>query len=287
MAGFVEAIFAAGPAVGSTVLEKARALETVIGRYGSAVVAFSGGVDSTFLARAARDIIGERVLLVTALSATYPAFEREEARQLAGFLGMPHRLITTDEMNSGDYRFNPPDRCYHCKRELFTEILKIAVDEGYDIVFEGGNADDLGDYRPGRRAVAELGAVSPLCEAGLTKQEIRAMSAALGLPTAAKPSYACLASRFPYGEELTTEKMTRVEKAEDSLRRLGFTRCRVRSHVDLARIELAGDEVERGWSLRREIDEVCRAAGFLYVTMDLRGYRTGAMNEALKHADRR
>jgi pyridinium-3,5-biscarboxylic acid mononucleotide sulfurtransferase len=262
--------------------KKLEQLEGIIKKYRSAVIAFSGGVDSTFLARVAGTALEKRVLLVTASSSTYPGSELEEAKALAKGLGLPHRVIVSEETEIAGFSENPPDRCYFCKRELFSKIAAIAKAEGYDAVFDGSNADDLKDYRPGRRALSELSVVSPLCEAGLTKEYIREASRALGLLTAEKPSYACLASRFPYGERITQDKLSRVGKAESSLRSLGFRQFRVRSHQDCARIEVAQAELEDAWRKRSRISEACKKAGFIFVAIDLEGYRTGAMNEALK-----
>ncbi len=262
-------------------MDKLENLKKIIMKYDSAVIAFSGGVDSTFLARISGEILDDKLLLVTAASCTYPASELAEAKHLASVLGLKHRIINTEELDIPAFAQNTPDRCYLCKHELFTKIKKIALEENYSAVFEGGTVDDLSDYRPGRRAIRELGVISPLLEAGLTKKEIRAFSEKLNLPTAHKPPFACLASRFPYGESITPEKLGRVEKAEAAIRELGFRQVRVRSHNDLARIEVATEEIDAAWSMREKIDKVCRDAGFIYAAIDLRGYRTGSMNEAL------
>ena len=261
--------------------EKKERLKKIIGKYRSAVIAFSGGVDSTLLAMIAGEALEKRVLLVTASSSTYPLSELEEAAALAKTLGLPHRIIESEETDIKGFSDNPPDRCYFCKRELFSKITALAKQEGYAVVFDGSNADDLKDYRPGRKALAESGVVSPLCEAGLTKDDIRAASRALGLPTADKPSYACLASRFPYGETITREKLSRVGSAEAALRQLGFRQFRVRSHQECARVEVAAAELAAAWEKRAAISKACREAGFIYVAVDVNGYRTGAMNEAL------
>ena len=256
-------------------------LQEYIGRYDSVLIAFSGGVDSTFLAKVAAEVLGERVLLVTATSCTYPASELADAKRLALDLGIRHRVIDSEEIDIPGFAQNTPDRCYHCKHELFSQLLTLARQEGLAAVFEGSTVDDLSDYRPGRRAIRELGIVSPLLETGFTKKEIRECSEALQLETAVKPSYACLASRFPYGETITREKLQRVGAAEEAMKELGFRQFRVRSHDNCARVEVAPEEIENAWTKRDRIDALCRDAGFVYTALDLRGYRTGAMNEVL------
>ena len=260
-------------------------LRKYIAGYDSALIAFSGGVDSTFLAKVAADVLGEQVLLVTATSCTYPASELADAERLAGQLGLRHRVIVSEEIEIPEFAQNTPDRCYHCKHELFSKLGAMARKDGLAAVFEGSTVDDLSDYRPGTRAIKELGIISPLLETGFTKNEIRFFSGELHLETAEKPSYACLASRFPYGETITREKLSRVAAAEEEMKKLGLRQFRVRSHENLARIEVAPAEIERGWELRSEIDDLCRKAGFTYTALDLRGYRTGAMNEALRLND--
>ena len=257
-----------------------------LGDFSSAVVAFSGGVDSTFLARVCRDVYGaDKVLLVTATSSTYPHSELEEARELARTLQLPHRVIVSEETDIPGFSANPPDRCYYCKSELFRHIKHIAGTEGYEAVFDGSNLDDTNDFRPGRKALRELSVISPLCDAGLSKDDIRECSRALGLSTADKPSYACLASRFPYGERITVEKLDRVGRAEQALRALALGQFRVRSHGDLARVELDPRRMDEGWQQRERIERLCRDAGFIFVAIDTRGYRSGAMNEALSPDD--
>lgn len=266
--------------------EKLKNLKDQLTEYNSAVIAFSGGVDSTFLARIAREIYGNRLLLVTATSSTYPFYELEEARSLASFLSLNHRIITSEELSIPGYSDNPPDRCYYCKSELFRKIKYIASSEGFEVVYDGSNADDLKDYRPGMKAKKELEIISPLADSGFTKEDIRFFSRKLDLPTAEKPSYACLASRFPYGEKITWEKLDRVGKVELDLRNLGFTQFRIRSHENLARLEFIEQEIDRAWHIRKQLTEICKKGGFSYVTIDLSGFRSGSMNEVLDH-DRR
>jgi uncharacterized protein len=248
------------------------------------VVAFSGGVDSTFLARAAKDALGDGATLVTADSETYPASELEETRRLAAHLGMRQEVIRTHELERAEYARNTPDRCFHCKEELFTRLEPIARAGGSAQVIYGANMDDLGDHRPGMKAAEARGVRAPLIEAGLWKAEIRALSRELGLPTWDKPSFACLSSRFQYGDPITAEKLRRVDEAEAFVRGLGFRQFRVRDHDRLARLELAPEEMGRLWQEDRHgaIARRLRELGYLYVTLDLQGFRSGSANEALK-----
>ncbi|HBE40736.1 MAG TPA: ATP-dependent sacrificial sulfur transferase LarE [Bacteroidales bacterium] len=266
--------------------DKLKILTELMQKYRSAVIAFSGGVDSTFLARVAKDVYGDKLLLITATSSTYPFYELDEAKSLAALLEINHRIIVSEELEIPGYSDNPPDRCYYCKNELFTKVKYIAGKEGYEAVFDGSNADDLKDFRPGMKAKKELGVVSPLADAGFTKNDIRYFSAELKLPTATKQSYACLASRFPYGEKITKEKLDRVGEAEYELRKLGFTQFRIRSHENLARLEFIGSEMAMAWEKRKELSDICKGSGFNYVTIDLAGYRTGSMNEVLTEKER-
>lgn len=266
-------------------MNKLEILKGIIGQYDSAIVAFSGGVDSTFLAKVTSMVLGDKVLLVTATSSTYPFYELEEAKSLAKELGIKHKITVSEEIEIPGFSDNPIDRCYYCKGELFTILNKIAKEEKYSVVFDGSNAEDLDDFRPGRKAIKELGVISPLCDAGLNKSEIREFSRELNLKTADKPSYACLASRFPYGEKITNPKLDRVGKVELAIRELGFKQFRVRSHGDLARIELATDEMDMGWQKRDELIKICKDKKFIFVSIDLEGYRTGAMNEVLSESD--
>ncbi|MFO7622000.1 MAG: ATP-dependent sacrificial sulfur transferase LarE, partial [Bacteroidales bacterium] len=247
---------------------------------------FSGGVDSTFLARIAKEIYGDKLLLVTATSSTYPFYELDEAKSLAELLEITHRVIVSEELEIPGYSDNPPDRCYYCKNELFTKIKYIADNDGYDVVFDGSNFDDLNDFRPGMKAKKELGVISPLAETGFTKNDIRFFSAKFNLPTATKQSYACLASRFPYGEKITKEKLDRVGEAEYEVRKLGFTQFRIRSHENLARLEFIDSEMDMAWERRKDLSGICKDSGFNYVTIDLAGYRTGSMNEVLTEKEK-
>ena len=266
--------------------QKITSLNTHLHKYHNAVIAFSGGVDSTFLARIARDVYGDKLLLITATSSTYPYYELDEAKSLAELLGIKHRVIVSEEIEIPGYADNPPDRCYYCKSELFGKIKFIAEQEGYEAVFDGSNADDLKDFRPGMRAKKEKGVISPLAEAGLTKNDIRHYSALMNLPTATKQSYACLASRFPYGEKITIEKLDRVGAAEFEIRKMGFTQFRIRSHENLARLEFIPSEMDLAWNRKDQLSQICKKSGFSYTTIDLTGYRTGSMNEVLPESVR-
>lgn len=265
----------------NSLAEKLNTLRANLANYHSAVVAFSGGVDSSYLALAAKEVFGDRLLLVTATSSTYPFFELDESKKIARELAIEQKIIVSEEIDIPGFADNPPDRCYYCKNELFSQIRHIASQEGFEIVCDGSNADDASDFRPGKRALREQGVISPLLDAGLTKDEIRELSRRSGLSTAGKPSFACLASRFPYGEKITKEKLDRVAQAEHNIRGLEFRQFRVRSHGDIARLEFASDELDRAFGHRENLEIICRGAGFTYTAIDLRGYRTGAMNEGL------
>jgi len=252
--------------------------------YKSAIVAFSGGVDSTLLARVAAEVIDD-LLLVTASSPSIPFYELDEARQLAELMNIPHRVIHTKEIENNNYLENNAERCFYCKTELFTTLQPLAQKEGYQVVFDGNNADDMGDYRPGRKAAKNNGIVSPLAEAGLSKSDIREISRFYKLPTAEKPAYACLASRIPYGENINAYKLDRVGITEYHIRNNGFRNFRVRSHKNLARLEFAPDEMQQAWDQREALTNICKDAGFTFVAIDTQGYRSGAMNEVLKTLD--
>jgi uncharacterized protein len=261
--------------------DKLQLLISRLKEHKSAVIAFSGGVDSTFLARIAKDVFGDKLVLITATSSTYPFYELDEAKSLAVMLGIKHKIIVSEEIDIPGYADNPPDRCYYCKSELFGKIKYIASQEGYEVIFDGSNADDLKDFRPGMKAKQEKGVISPLADSGFTKNDIRHFSAELNLPTASKQSYACLASRFPYGEKITKDKLDRLATAEFEIRKLGFTQFRIRSHENLARFEFIPAEMDKAWKIKDKLTEICKSSGFTFVTIDLKGYRTGSMNEVL------
>lgn len=264
-----------------TIEEKYQGLLDDLRAAGSLAVAFSGGVDSCFLLRAAQEALGERVLAVTAVSDFVPPREAEEALSFCQALGIRHELLHAQVLDIPGVRENPPDRCYLCKRSLFEQMLSLAREKGMELLAEGSNLDDEGDYRPGLRAIRELGVLSPLRKAGLRKSEIRELSRRLGLPSWDKPSFACLASRFVYGEALDSERLRRVDRAEELLRSRGFRQYRVRVHGELARIEVPAIEIEKILAIRELILQELKNLGFRYVTLDLEGYRTGSMNETL------
>jgi uncharacterized protein len=265
-------------------LDKERALRRLIAGFDSAIVAYSGGVDSAYLACVTHEVLGTRALAVTADSPSYPERHRTLALDVAGRFGFPHEIIRTDEMARPEYRANPVNRCYYCKQELYTHLRDLAQARGVQVIFDGNNADDRGDYRPGRQAARELGVRSPLDEVGLTKQEIRDLSQAAGLPTWNEPASACLSSRIPYHSEVTDEKLRTIERAEAILRDFGFRICRVRHHDTVARIELGADEMARALDPAINVPLVrqFKALGYQFVTLDLQGYRLGSLNEPIR-----
>lgn len=270
-----------------TLEQKQQALDDLLTGFGSALIAFSGGVDSTFLLWAARKVLGpDRVVALTATSPTYPAYEFEESCRLAGDIGVRQIVMESNELEIPGFADNPPRRCYHCKHELFALCVDQARELQLAVVLDGANLDDLADFRPGRDAARELGVRSPLLEAGLTKDDIRELSRRAGLPTADKQPFACLASRFPYGTQITAERLHQVDQCETFLRTHDFNTFRVRYHGEIARIEIAPAEMPRllEAELRRSLVAACKAAGFTYVALDLEGYRSGSMNAGLTAA---
>jgi pyridinium-3,5-biscarboxylic acid mononucleotide sulfurtransferase len=267
-------------------VSKLEKLKEILRGMESALVAYSGGVDSTFLLKIVKEVLGTRVLAVTAVSESYTAGELKLARSMARKMKVRHELMRAHELSNPDFASNPPDRCYHCKKELFSRLAKMAASKGLSQVLDASNADDLKDYRPGRKAVEESGARSPLVEAGLTKNEIRRLSRNLGLPTWNMPSMACLASRIPYHSPITPEKLRRIAAAEKVLRGAGLKSCRVRDHGDIARIEVPLKDMTKACqpATARKITVRLKKLSYSYVALDLQGYRMGSLNEEIGRA---
>ena len=269
-------------------LQKYEELKEYLCSLGSVAIAFSSGVDSTFLLYAAKEALGDKTMAVTASSCSFPVRELDETKVFCEKHGIKHVIVQSEELKIEGFSHNPKNRCYLCKHELFEKIRVIATDNGMKEVAEGSNLDDNGDYRPGLQAVAELGVKSPLREVGFSKEQIRILSKYLGLPTWSKQSFACLSSRFPYGEEITEEKLMMVDRAEQYLLDLGFHQLRVRIHSNMARIELEPSEIDRFMEkdIRQQVYDKFKEIGFTYVALDLLGYRTGSMNETLSEAEK-
>jgi len=272
------------PRAGADLAAKEAVLYRTLADLPSLIVAYSGGVDSALVAYAATRVHGAQALCVTADSPSYPQHHREMAVSLARSFHFNHEFIKTGEMERAEYRANPANRCYYCKHELYTQLTAVARERGIPVIADGSNADDRGDYRPGRQAAREFGVRSPLDEAELTKADVRELSRRAGLPTWDEPASACLSSRIPYFSEVTDEKLRMIERAESALRDLGFRICRVRHHDTMARIELGRGEMARAVEpgMAEVIDRKLRAIGYTQVMIDLRGYRLGSLNEALR-----
>lgn len=258
------------------------ALRALFAAMPSVLVCFSGGVDSAFVLKVAHEVLGERALGLTALSPSLPRVEREDSARLAKEIGVPHVIVESHEIDDVNYASNPTNRCYYCKSELYRIARREATGRGFAVVVNGTNRDDLGDYRPGLQAAGEAEVRAPLVEAGFTKADVRRCARLIGLRVWDKPAAACLSSRIPYGTSVTPARLRQIDEAETAIRALGIRQLRVRYHGELARVEVAQEELERAFGLRREIAAACRAAGFSFATLDLEGYRLGSLNEVVK-----
>jgi uncharacterized protein len=269
--------------VNNKIHRKLEKLKELLRHMDRVLIAYSGGVDSTFLLKVAHDVLGNNVMAVIATSSTYPNLELASAKKIAQNIGVKYRIIKTDEMKNKLFLKNTKNRCYYCKKELFIKIKKIAIANNIKYVLDGSNADDAEDYRPGERAIKELGIRSPLKEAGLIKKEIRYLSKEMNLDTWDKPALACLASRFPYGTKITKKRLRQIELAEKFLSKLGFLQIRVRHHDMIARIEVTKEDFNKILKQKEKIVNYFKKLGFTYITMDIEGYRTGSLNEVLKY----
>lgn len=271
----------------SKIERRLQKMEEIVAPHGSALVAFSGGVDSSLaLAVAARALPREKVLAVTSDNETYLPSELGPAQEFVASLGVEHLVVDTRELDDPEYAKNPTNRCYFCKSTLYSDLARMARERGYGCVVDGANADDEGDYRPGRAAASEQQVLSPLSQAGVGKEEVRGISRHLGLPMWDKPALACLSSRFPYGEEITPEKLSQVARAEEFMRGRGYRQVRVRHHGDIARLEVGAGELDQAFAERDEIAAELTEAGFTYVTLDLAGYRSGSLNATLGRGEK-
>ncbi len=267
------------------IAEKYASLKANLAEFDSAIVAFSGGIDSSLVAYVAGEVLGKRATAVTSASASLKRADLELAERLAEDWGIQHKVIVTDELSKPEYRANPTNRCFHCKTSLYTYLDEMAQNEAVEVVLNGTNLDDLGDHRPGLIAADNFEVRSPLVEAGFHKADIRALAHALGLKNADKPQAACLSSRFPYGTHITLELLAQVEAAEEVLSELGFNQCRVRHHGDVARLEVPADTLQRAVEMAPELEQRIKATGYHYVTLDLGGFRSGSLNASLNEAD--